>query len=419
MKRLLFLSLLAFAAIVGPAHAQAPILQGGPWSFGHVPIYGNPGSAQPSVFDSGPARGAGVGQGISELNLQATGTGAPPFASQGTGPLGTVACMYDGPITSAAGYHFLCFSANAQGGALIASGAGGAASQLPLNFNINGIASQLNASIPAGALPGLSPTITPLGGPFSSPTFGLNLPNSSQPWIVQAPATSIANDNPAGVMEVIKNTAYSGAASGNVPAFSAVNVIGNGVQGGQSGGLFTAFNLNTTGTGADAIGVTGVATCGVINCTLTQGGAIAGYDISGQINPTKQLIGLEVDNNAHGTDSLGKRIGILLAANTSNGAGVANQVGHGILFFGAGTAIGQGYFVNLIDGGIATTSNGIVLAGVNFLGTIAYNSPGFLVDNVGNLTAQIFTSGSSPGVSCPAGITAGTFRSVNGIVTHC
>lgn len=140
MKRLLLFPLLALIALAGQAGAQAPILQGGPWSFGHLPIYGNPGSAQPSVFDSGPARGAGIGQGISELNLQATGTGSPPFAGQGTGPFGTVACLYDGPITSAAGYHYLCLSPNAQGGGLIAYGAGGAATQLPLNFNVNGTA---------------------------------------------------------------------------------------------------------------------------------------------------------------------------------------------------------------------------------------------------------------------------------------
>ena len=122
----------------GIALAQSSLLQGGPWTPGHAPAYVPSGSSQAVVTDSGPARGGATGTGLSELLLQATGTGLPPFVGQGTGPFGTIQCMNDGPTNAAAGYHFLCFSPNASGGGLIAYGAGGIASSLPLNFNVNG-----------------------------------------------------------------------------------------------------------------------------------------------------------------------------------------------------------------------------------------------------------------------------------------
>jgi hypothetical protein len=130
-----------FAVLFIPslALAQSAILQGGPWAYGHVPAYSNPGSSQPTVIDSGAARGGAQGQGVSELNLQAVGTGTPPYAGQGTGPYGTNHCEYDAPNNNPTGYHFICFSPNAQGGALIVVGYGGVASPLPLNFIINGV----------------------------------------------------------------------------------------------------------------------------------------------------------------------------------------------------------------------------------------------------------------------------------------
>ena len=111
-----------------PALAVVPI-QGGPWTPGHAPMYSSSGNSQPVIQDSGPAGGGAVGLGMSEGLYVARGTGTPPYASQGTGPSGTNWCDYDAPIANATGYHFLCFSANAQGGGLISYGArGGAAS---------------------------------------------------------------------------------------------------------------------------------------------------------------------------------------------------------------------------------------------------------------------------------------------------
>lgn len=123
-----------------PAFGQGALLQGGPWAPGHAPMYVGSGSGQAIVQDSGPASGGPIGVGLSELGLTARGTGTPPYAGQGTGPFGANVCDYDAPINNATGYHFLCLSANAQGGGLLAYGAGGIAAPLPFNFNINGAA---------------------------------------------------------------------------------------------------------------------------------------------------------------------------------------------------------------------------------------------------------------------------------------
>lgn len=134
---------LMFAAVVlaisaVSAFGQSAILQGGSWVPGHLGAYSGTNS-QPILIDSGSAQGGGVGTGVGELGITARGTGNPPYIGQGSGAYGSTFCMYDGPITSAAGYHSLCFSPNATGNVgLISYGANGGASSLPLNWNING-----------------------------------------------------------------------------------------------------------------------------------------------------------------------------------------------------------------------------------------------------------------------------------------
>ena len=132
MKR--FLLALFVALIPATGWGQATLLQGGSWSSGYLPVYSGSGGSQPIVQNSGSAAGGGVG--IRELAVIARGTGTAPYAGQGTGPYGTVNCTYDGPTTGA--HHYLCFSANAQGGGLIAFGAAGGAAQTNLNMIING-----------------------------------------------------------------------------------------------------------------------------------------------------------------------------------------------------------------------------------------------------------------------------------------
>lgn len=129
---------LALACLSTFALAQNTILQGGTWTPGHVGAYAISNS-QPVMLDAGPAQGGGVGTGVGELPITARGTGSPPYVGQGTGSFGSIECLYDGPITSVAGYHFLCFSPNAQGNVgLISFGAAAGAANIPLNWNING-----------------------------------------------------------------------------------------------------------------------------------------------------------------------------------------------------------------------------------------------------------------------------------------
>lgn len=139
MSPLRFLLAAALFALPVSASAQSTLLQGGTWTSGHVPMYVGQGGGQTIVQDSGPASGGGPGIGLSELNITARGTGTAPYAGQGTGPNGEVACIFDAPTTNSTGYHSLCFSANVSSGGLISYQANGAASSLPFNFKVNGV----------------------------------------------------------------------------------------------------------------------------------------------------------------------------------------------------------------------------------------------------------------------------------------
>ena len=140
MRRLLAaLTLALWPALAWP---QASILQGGPWNPGHVPQYvtqGQPGG-QPIVMDGGSAAGGGSGVNPGEIGVTIRSpTNTYPASNAGTGPNSTNICDYDAPTTNATGYHYLCWSPNAAGGGLLAYGAGGGASNLPFNFNVNGV----------------------------------------------------------------------------------------------------------------------------------------------------------------------------------------------------------------------------------------------------------------------------------------
>lgn len=135
-KHLFAAGLIAFWPAL--AFGQGAVLQGGPWVAGHAPLYANPNGPQPFLGDSGPASGGALGLGLSELNITSRGNGNGPFPNSGTGPLKTHGCFFDTFATSPAGYHYLCFDSNAQGGGgLIAYGAANGAAQAPLYFSIN------------------------------------------------------------------------------------------------------------------------------------------------------------------------------------------------------------------------------------------------------------------------------------------
>ena len=125
-------------ALIGPAWGQGAVLQGGAPVAGHVPQYIASGNSQAIVIDGGGAGGGSIGVNPSEIGITARGTGTAPYASQGTGILGTNFCDYDAPTNNATGYHYFCLSPNAQGGGLLAYGAVGTASVLPLSFYVNG-----------------------------------------------------------------------------------------------------------------------------------------------------------------------------------------------------------------------------------------------------------------------------------------
>jgi hypothetical protein len=144
------------------AFGQSTLLQGDAWTPNHVPMYVGAGQQQAVVGDSGPAGGGALGLGLSELLLQAQGTGTAPYSGQGTGPYGTIHCENDAPIDNATGYHYLCFSPNATiggvQGAQIVYGATGAASPLPLQFCVNG-----TCYTPGGTIAGLLVGTTTIG----------------------------------------------------------------------------------------------------------------------------------------------------------------------------------------------------------------------------------------------------------------
>jgi len=139
MRALIRLAIFLAGLIPALAFGQGAVLQGGTWQSGHLGVY-SASQSQAVLQDAGGAQGGGVGTGVSELGIIARGTGTPPYDAQGTGPLGTVSCIYDAPITNATGYHYLCFSANVGGHGLIAYGNAGLAAAGSLKFNINGTA---------------------------------------------------------------------------------------------------------------------------------------------------------------------------------------------------------------------------------------------------------------------------------------
>lgn len=173
-----------------PAFSQSVPLQGGPWTAGHMPMYSLSGGSQPVIQDGGTASGGAAGTNPSELGITIRGTGTAPYANQGNGVLNTNICDYDAPTNNSTGYHYLCLSPNAQGGGILAYGAGGGASQLPLYFNINGT----NYEFPA-ALSGVAGPATSVVGDLAcwNNTSGTLLDDCGTS-VLQGPNSSTVND---------------------------------------------------------------------------------------------------------------------------------------------------------------------------------------------------------------------------------
>lgn len=137
MIRHIALSLL-LAALPALALAQAPVLQGGTQTSGHIPQYANTGGSTAVIMDGGTAAGGVAGVNPSELGITARGTGTPPYVAQGSGPSGTILCTYDAPTNNATGYHALCLSPNVGSKGLIDYSYGGLASPQGLDVVVNG-----------------------------------------------------------------------------------------------------------------------------------------------------------------------------------------------------------------------------------------------------------------------------------------
>ena len=273
MRRILILLFALCAATA--AHAQGTLLQGGPWAPGRAPMYVGQGSGQAVVQDSGPAGGGAAGTGLSELGITARGSGTAPFVGQGTGPFGTNVCDFDAPITNAAGYHFLCFSANAsQGsstGGLISYGAGGTASALPLQMCING-----SCFVPGSGGGGGSGTVTSVG--FTGGLISVATPTTTPALTVAGTSGGIPYFNSASTW------ASSGALTANLPVIG--GGPGNPPSVGSRGGNTTVFGTvagSLTNGHCVSIDVNGNFIDAGGACTTGGGGGTVNSATAGQI----------------------------------------------------------------------------------------------------------------------------------------
>ena len=261
---------LAFILLPSLAWGQSAILQGGPWSAGHVPMYSGPGGGTPVVSDGGSAAGGNPGATLSEIGITARGTGTAPYAAQGTGPYGTIFCNYDAPKTNATGYHYFCLSPNAQGGGLIAYGAGGGAANLPLNFMVNGT----TYAFPFTTSGAVGPATTTVGNlAVWNNTTGTLLAEASQVTLAQLPTASAGS--------------LLGSVAGGVPSWltslptgfiipiATTTFTGQlGVANGGTGDATFTANGVVYGNGTGPLGVTAL---GAANTVLTGTGSAPAF----------------------------------------------------------------------------------------------------------------------------------------------
>ena len=263
------LSFILFSFIPSFAFAQmmggGALLQGGPWTQGHAPMYVGQGSSQAIVMDSGPASGGAVGVGFGEQLLVARGVGMPPYVGQGSGPNGTNWCDYDAPTTNPTGYHYLCMSANVGGNAFITIGSGGTATPGGLTFDINGIETTYTGAMPTvfsvgaeftGGLVSVSGSPITTSGTFdftvAGTSGGLVYFNSPTTWASSGVFTSGLPLIGAGV----GNPPAQGAISGNTTTFGTTSgALNNGdcVSIDANGNLIDAGGPCTTGGGGGTV----------------------------------------------------------------------------------------------------------------------------------------------------------------------
>ena len=107
---------LAALMAASPAFAQSSLLQAGPVTPGHQPMYSGSGYSQPLLQDGGGSGGGGLGVNPGELGITSragNNVNIAPYANNGNGPLGEHFCMFDAPTTNPTGYHYFCFDPDA------------------------------------------------------------------------------------------------------------------------------------------------------------------------------------------------------------------------------------------------------------------------------------------------------------------
>lgn len=275
---------------------------------------------------------------------------------------------------------------------------------------INSDITALTGAISILGLPGLSAVVVANGPTFNFTGSGLQLTQTSAPWIVTATITTAANDvgnlsAGEGILSATKYTNYSvaGLQPGVASGLFGGNEVNNGVWGNQAGVYGIIVNHNSQhsqpGSTASAVGVYGVGTCVVTACSATWGGLSAAYDTSGQTSATNPLVGFEVDNYAHG-DGTTNRLGLHIDARTPDGASSANGVQDAIRISSGGTAAGGGYFGSGINMNFGYYQNAIVMNLAHFAclpanpgcTLYAWLSPSASLDSSGDWSATTFVA---------------------------
>lgn len=376
MRHLLFLLLWLLPSL---AAAQSTLLQGGSFSAGHVPMYQLQGNTSPLVMDSGAASGQGVvGAGLSELLMVSRGQGAAPYSGQGTGQYGGTFCMYDAPVTNSTGYHYLCMNPNSQGGGMIAYGAGGGASALPLNFIVNDTVYPFTGGGGGG--------ITALTGDVTASGSG-----SVAASVVRLQGRAMASTAPTNGQVLT----WSAGSSQWLPATPAAGNVPVGGTTGQALIKLSATNFDTGWATVSGLGtVTSVATgTGLSGGTITTSGTIS-------------LANTSVVAGTYGNSTNVAQIAIDAQGRITSASNVAISAGAGTV---TSVATGTG-----LSGGPITTTGTINLANTAVsAGTYgnATNVAQFTVDAQGRLTSAgnvpITATGTVTSVATGTGLTGG------------